>query len=479
MKHSDLLWRLGAAILSGTLTVLATSLDPYWWAAWLAPIPLLMAAFQSSYGETWLWVAIATLIGLTGRVGYDAMFLGPAGEAVLAFLSVASVGIIVTLTRAMVRRRNYLLAVFFYPAAVAGLGTIVAAVSPSGTAGSLAYSQMNFLPAIQIASLAGIAGIVFTFSLFSALAAIAWHCRAERPRPWVVYCVPSLVIIAVLGYGLARLAQGQDAKTFPIGLAVSDGASPASHAAVDPSDRSWTQYAAVIPGLAKGGAKIMVWPEKIAPLDPPGVERVRKLLGDAARESGVYLLAGVTVIGADHLENRAWLFGRSGELIADYAKQHLVPGFEARFQPGDEDVVRQIDGTRFGIAICKDMDFARLGRAYSRLGIEAMLVPAYDFYSDAWSHASMAVLRGVEGGFSVVRSARHGLLAVSDRYGRILAQKASTDANVVSIEISAPLGPGEATLYSRFGYWFGWLCVAFAALAALSLAIKRPGDDQT
>ena len=93
MKHSDLLWRLGAGILSGALTALANSLEPYWWAAWLAPIPLLIAAFQSSYVETWLWVVIATLIGLTSGAGYDVMFLGPAGEAVVAFLSVASFGI--------------------------------------------------------------------------------------------------------------------------------------------------------------------------------------------------------------------------------------------------------------------------------------------------------------------------------------------------------------------------------------------------
>jgi apolipoprotein N-acyltransferase len=178
------------------------------------------------------------------------------------------------------------------------------------------------------------------------------------------------------------------------------------------------------------------------------------------------------VTGADHLENRAWLFAPSGELIADYAKQHLVPGFEARFMPGDEDVVRPILGAQFGIAICKDMDFAQLGRAYSRLGVNAMLVPAYDFDRDAWSHASMAVLRGVEGGFSVVRPARHGLLIVSDRYGRIFDHKASADAAVVSLKVAAPLGPGEATPYARFGYWFGWLCVAFSALAALSLAIS-------
>jgi apolipoprotein N-acyltransferase len=320
-KQSDILWQIGAAILSGVLTALATSLEPYWWAAWLAPIPLLIAAFRSSYGTTWLWVAIATLIGLTGRASYDVMFLGPAGEAFVALVSVAGVGVVVTLTRAMVQRRRLLLAVFFFPAAAAGLGTIVAAVSPHGTAGNLAYSQMKFLPAIQIAALAGTAGVVFTLDLFAALTAIAWHCRAEPPRRWAVYGVPSLVVVAVLGYGLARLAQGEDVRTFPVGLAVSDVASSALHGAAVASldDKSWTEYAATIPGLANAGAKIMVLPEKIAPLDQPGSKRVRKLLGDAAHEAGVYLVAGVTVTGADHLENRAWVFAPSGELIADYA----------------------------------------------------------------------------------------------------------------------------------------------------------------
>lgn len=284
----------------------------------------------------------------------------------------------------------------------------------------------------------------------------------------------------MLGYGVARLAQGEDVRTFPVGLAVSDVASPAPHGAAgpNPSNKSWMEYAATIPGLASAGAKIVVWPEKIAPLDQPGAERVRKLLGDAAHEAGVYLVAGATVTGADHLENRAWLFAPSGELIADYAKQHLVPGLEARFKTGDEDVVRPILGARFGIAICKDMDFAQLGRAYSRLGVNAMLVPAYDFDRDAWSHASMAVLRGVEGGFSVVRPARHGLLTVSDRYGRVVDHKASADAAVVSLEVDAPLGPGEATPYARFGYLFGWLCAAFSAFAALSLT-NRSGKRST
>jgi apolipoprotein N-acyltransferase len=472
MKLSKPWWSVGAAVISGVLMALATSLEPSWWAAWIAPIPLLVSAFRSSYRATWLWVAIATLIGLAGRASYDIMFVGPIGETVSALLLVSLTGVVVTLMRALVLRRRYLTAAFFYPAAMAGLGTLVAALSPHGTGGSLAYSQMAFLPAIQIASVAGTAGIIFTFALFAALVSIAWHRGAKAPIPWAAYGVSGFLVAAVLSYGLIQLAQGEGGRTFPVGLAVNDGASPPPRTPVDPNDKSWKEYLAAVPALASAGAKLVVWPEKIAPLDPPAVGRVGKLLGDAARQADVYLLTGVTIIGADHLENRAWLFGPSGNLIADYSKQHLVPGWEARFKPGTEDVVRSLNGSRFGLAICKDMDFPPLGSAYSKLGVDALLVPAYDFDKDAWLHSRMAVLRGVEGGFSVVRSARHGLLTVSDRYGRVVNQKASADETAVSLEMAAPIGPGVPTFYARFGSCFGWVCVAFALLAPLSLAIK-------
>jgi hypothetical protein len=38
-----------------------------------------------------------------------------------------------------------------------------------------------------------------------------------------------------------------------------------------------------------------------------------------------------------------------------------------------------------------------------RGSLTLMLVPAWDFNADGWLHARMAVLRGVEGGYAIVR----------------------------------------------------------------------------
>jgi apolipoprotein N-acyltransferase len=50
-----------------------------------------------------------------------------------------------------------------------------------------------------------------------------------------------------------------------------------------------------------------------------------------------------------------------------------------------------------------------------------LLVPTWDFNLDRWLHARMAVLRAVENGFALARSARNGLFTLSDNRGRILA----------------------------------------------------------
>ena len=77
---------------------------------------------------------------------------------------------------------------------------------------------------------------------------------------------------------------------------------------------------------------------------------------------------------------------------------------------GNENVVREIDGHRFGVDICKDMHFAFLGRRYGKEQIAAMLEPAWNFRRDAWMAARIAALRGVQNGYAVVHSARESIL---------------------------------------------------------------------
>jgi len=143
---------------------------------------------------------------------------------------------------------------------------------------------------------------------------------------------------------------------------------------------------------------------------------------------------------------------------ANYDKHHLLPGVEPE-KPGDKRVLLDQPSGRWGLQICKDMDFPELSREYALQGANLLLVPAWDFNLDRWLHARMAVLRAVENGFALARSARNGLLTLSDNRGRIIAETATVPGRFVSITGKVNVAH-EQTFYTRTGDWFAWLCVA-------------------
>jgi apolipoprotein N-acyltransferase len=102
-------------------------------------------------------------------------------------------------------------------------------------------------------------------------------------------------------------------------------------------------------------------------------------------------------------------------------------------------------------------------------------VPGGDLIDDAWIHGRLALMRGVENGFSVVRSAYLGLVTAGDSRGRLIASKmAWPRAGMTVIIANLPLGPGP-TPYTRIGDVFAWFCIVLSlAIGALArFAIKR------
>ena len=105
--------------------------------------------------------------------------------------------------------------------------------------------------------------------------------------------------------------------------------------------------------------------------------------------------------------------------------------------------------------------------------------PAWDFNVDRWLHARMAVLRAVESGFALARSARNGLLTLSDNRGRILAERATVPGRFVSISGKINIDR-VTTFYAMSGDWFAWLCVVLLVflLASLFLSQRRERLNQ-
>jgi len=455
--------RFAATVVSGVLFYFTLGLTPWWLAAWLAPIPLLLAAFHASRREARLLAWLAAAIGLSSNFTYYLKVTGTVATGVLLLLQVLVWGFFVVRTRAaVVASRNWLI-VFVYPVLLAAIDTLVSFFSPHGTWGAFVYTQMDALPVIQVASVLGAPAVVFLVGLFASTVAVALYRGLRIERPLLAYGVPLMLIAAGLGYGGVRLGQAKTAPTVRIGVVSIDdfigGNTPPERA-----EAVWRGYEDTVARLAREGARIVVLPEKISALGPEEAAKRQDGLASLAQRAGVYLVAGVQLDRAERKDNASWLFSPTGELLAEYHKQHMVPHLESDLAPGKEEIVRSINGAPFGLAICRDLIFTDFGRRYGRLGVSAMLVPAWDFYRDAWMASSVAALRGVESGYSVVRAGRESYLNVSDRYGHTIARRRSDYLPGSSVLADLPLGPATPTLYARYGNAFGWLSVAASAI---------------
>ena len=103
---------------------------------------------------------------------------------------------------------------------------------------------------------------------------------------------------------------------------------------------------------------------------------------------------------------------------------------------------------------CTNLDFPDYIKKYGKSEISFLCIPAWDFVKDDWLHSRMSILRGVENGFSEVRTARLGRLTISDCFGRVTYEANSASGQAVALSGKVSLQKRD-TIYTRFGDWFG------------------------
>ncbi|USX14311.1 hypothetical protein NHH88_00495 [Oxalobacteraceae bacterium OTU3CAMAD1] len=462
--NRSVVWAGAAAtILSGAAWWFGTGLHPQAWLTWLAPLPLLLLAPRMRWQEAALaalcagacaglnlWHYLINVIGLPLPVGVIAA-LGPAVTLALALL----------LFRRLWLLRRYVAAAVAFPSLWVAVDYVSFRGSPHGTFGSLAYSQLDVLPFVQVASLAGIWGVSFFLLLGPAALAIGLMPGPDQRQRLLVTGAAFLLLAAVFAFGFARL-QAPATGSMRIGLVSMPGK---LRPAVDSAEGQAMlgRYLAAIDTLAAQGAQVVVLPETVLATDKATIP---EFAASAARNK-LTINAGVALKDtARGQRNSALAFVPGAAGPVGYAKHHLIPGFEDQYQPGTD--YAMLPGTRTGLAVCKDMDFHDTARAYSDRGANLLLVPAWDFAADGRMHSRMAVMRGIENGFAIARAALRGNLTLSDDRGRIVAETSDElgDATLIG-EVALH---DSHTLYARWGDWFAWLSLATLVAA---LAVSR------
>jgi apolipoprotein N-acyltransferase len=493
---------IGAALLPFTALVPSFAL-----AAWVAPIFLLRFARTQRVrvGIPLIALAQAIALGINWYVGTTPnVLLVPSG---------VGVGLLVTLAyladRLLAPRLSGLARTLVFPlalttidwlgSALAGLLTslpLPSLLAVSGAWASPGYTQAGLLPLVQIVAVTGLWGLTFLMAWFAAVANAVW----EQWGSWRAARAPVLgfavALLAVLGFGVVRLAS-------PLPLAP-----PVPVAAIAPREDLFATISDMNPGTlmpgtaaqraeagarfapiaddlfsrsaraARDGARIIAWGETALPVVEEDVPALVARAATFAREHGSYMQVGVIVFRkADSypfMENRAILLDPTGATAWDYHKAHPTPGENMMVVAGPL-VVPAITTPygRLATVICYDADFPNLVRQAGQAGVDMLLVPSKDWQSVGAQHARMATFRAIEAGLWVVRPVGSGVSAVVDPYGQVLAQ---TDAfsGVEPTVTAVIVSHSTPTLYTRFGDWFAYLCVAgLVALIALAFFRRR------
>ena len=442
-----------------------TGLHPLWWLTWVAPLPVLLIAPRVSRRTAFGVAFGAFTLGALNIWSYDRIVTPLWLSIFILIVPSLAFAFIVSAYRGFVLRGQIFRAVFALPVLWSAVEYLAEFRSVHSTWGNLAYTQMNCLPLIQIASFTGIWSISFIVFLFSSTIAVLFAPATPSKSRRNLAFAAAAIFILVFGYGFYRLASGPTSLRVTVALISTDKRLSSQGPAAVSLVRA---YVSQIPVLVSQGAKVIVFPEKIARIQGDDLAQADAILEQAARDNHVTIL-----VSFEHQPNlhEARLYSPDGRLEATYEKHHMLPAFESHLLPGTARLTFERpsdDGTagKWGVEICKDMDFPLLARQYSNDGARLMLVPAWDFVADGWLHGRMAILRGVESGFSIARSVKQGILTLSDSRGRVLAARRTGSSGFDILVGALPLGSGR-TFYDRTGDWFTWLNLAFAVLLFL------------
>jgi len=467
------------AVLSTTALLLAgNGMNPLWPFMWVAPIPvLLLAAETTSWRVAAGAAALSMLLGSLTMLYYLHSVLHAPVTAWLIPFSIASLLFAagVLLFRSLLHRGAVFSAVIALPALWTVCEYLASFVPANGTAGSLAYTQERFLPILQVASLTGPWGISFLLLLFPSAVAGGLYLRRRRmPAAPVVGFALAVLAGAVL-FGAIRLAAPTSPQTIKVGLLDTDTVVFAQAPEMQQLIKSYAEQAET---LARQGAKIVLMPEKTGLLLDRETKIVDPVLQSVADRTGATLIIGVQHVVARDSFNEARIY-TPGQPIATYDKQHMLPPFESNLTPGTSLALLSKPAVPIGVAICKDMDFIHPALDYGRAGIDLLLDPAWDFNVDRTWHGHIAIMRGVEGGYAIAHAAKDGFLTVTDDRGRILGEVRTNSGGFASLLVDVPLRHDQ-TVFDRYGTWFPWMAglLLFAAIIRLLTVSRVPSGER-
>lgn len=417
--------------------------------AWIAPVPFLLAATRA---QTWR-ARLLLLLVLQVATGLQILKIItepiPPVFALLFSVPMALGAWLLYLFWAWLQRRMGPIHGIYAFAALSGVSAwLTATTSDMGVWGSMANTQLDNLPFLQLASLVGVPGMDFFMGWVAAFLA----ALLQKPNKLLPHALAlSLIASGVYVYGTLRLSnpQGSTVRAAAIvtDLGVEDGLPP--QAALEENTQLLFQRSLL---AVQRGARLIAWNEGAAMVEPEQEQALLRRGQAFARQHGVDLVLAY-ISPQSHepllfLNRYAWI-AQDGELLEIYDKHHPVPGEPSVQGTAPLQVLERPYGKAAG-AICYDFDFPSHARALARGGAGLLVVPSSDWAGIDPLHTKMARVRAVESGVNVLRPVRWATSAGFDTQGRVRGWMPVSEDNDRVLVVDLPTTK-TATVYASLG----------------------------
>jgi len=361
----------------------------------------------------------------------------------------------------------------------------------------LGYSQVPFLPAVQIADITGVYGVSFLVVMVNA----GLIHLLKRPSGWRRVVIAVGIILALcIGYGFLQL------KRFPSNGSYSGKKLPILivQGNIDQGlkwDKQFRmQTLKIYRNLSLKNKKepvLIIWPETAVPLYYQSNEKYRPMVQNVARSAGAYLLFGCPGWdregGEERYFNTAFLLDPDGRTVGRYDKVHLVPYGEyvpmrrwmpflntmvqsvGDFTPGKRVAPMESGLGKIGVLICFESIFPGLSRAMVRRGAWLLVNLTNDAWhgrtSEPYQHLSMSQMRSVENRRPTARATNTGISAFIDEAGRLRETMGLFHRGALMRCI--PSSPKVLTFYTRCGDVFAIICLMLSGIILAPLRRRR------
>jgi apolipoprotein N-acyltransferase len=264
LKFYNLFLVIAAGLTSAAFFYFGTGLHPIWWLLWLAPVPVLAIAARIHGGAAFLLDSIAWLLGETNQWNYVRHEIELPLRIIILYFAIPAVlfGLGVVSMPSFLRRGSLFLAPLAFPVYWVTFEYLNALASPHSTWGNLAYTQMNCLPVIQIASVTGVWGITFVVFLFaSEVAALLSGVGKPRQRRTLAIAV-AIIVCAVFVFGEWRLRANPLGQPVAVTLIAKDVPMSVYLGTEEQTLDLLSEYTDEIRRVTPAGTQAVVLPEK-------------------------------------------------------------------------------------------------------------------------------------------------------------------------------------------------------------------------